>query len=275
MKYIKGNSKSPTGVLIAFSEVIGVNPIEPNAKILAVQVVVSPLSAHQYNYPVVVFPVSAYSDKNHFFKIVEFIGNCDVIQLPDFQIPKNQDKEEYLKERMKILNEIIQEYVDNYQRKYANSIQEQDLAIFDYLLDIEEINLYKTPSKQSKIKRKKYTEKQVDVKTTLKEIEDILISYNNNIQVKKLNKKKKPDEEDPKPIRRGRRKKLKLEDFSPYIAFIKKYHPELDIFNFEKAVENNNLNLANLYIKKFYAILDERYETAQYFQNKIQQLEKK
>ncbi len=269
MKYIKGNSKSPTGILVAFSEVKGENPIEPNAKILAVQVVVSPLSAHQYNYPVVVFPVSAFSDKNHFFKIIDFIGNCDVIQLPDFQIPKNQSDEEYLKERMKMLNEIIQDYVDHYQRKYANTINEQDLAIFDYLLEIGEVNVSKTTSNSSKIKRKKIIEKQVDAKSTLKEIEDLLISYNDE------NLRKKDSRTLKESKKRGRRKKLKLEDFSPYITFIKKYHPEFDIVNFEKAVQKNDYNLANLYVKKYFAILEERYETAQYFQNRINQLEKK
>lgn len=272
MKYIKGNSKSPTGTLIAFSEVKGMNPIDPNAKVLAVQVVVSPLSAHHYNYPVVVFPVSAFSDKEHFMKIVNFIGNCDVIQLPDFQIPKNQSEEEYLKERMQILNEIIQEYVDNYQKKYANAIHEQDLAIFDYLLDIEEIPISKKNYSNSKMKRKKTVEKQTDIKSTLKEMENLLISYTSSSET--IKSKKGVSVEDISK-KRGRRKKLKIEDFTPYITFIKKYHPELDIFNFEKAVENNNYNLANLYLKKYYAILDERYETAQFFQNRINQLEKK
>lgn len=269
MKYIKGNSKSPTGILVAFSEVKGENPIDPNAKILAVQVVVSPLSAHQYNYPVVVFPVSAFSDKNHFFKIVDFIGSCDVIQLPDFQVPKNLSDEEYLKERMKMLNEIIQSYVDNYQRKYANSINEQDLVIFDYLLDIGEINVSKTTSNPSKIKRKKTIEKQIDARGTLKEIEELLVSYIGKNVATKVSETSKQSK------KRGRRKKLKLEDFSPYTTFIKKYHPELDILNFEKAVQKNDYDLANLYIKKYFAILEERYETAQYFQNKINQLEKK
>ncbi|GIX41929.1 MAG: hypothetical protein KatS3mg129_1662 [Leptospiraceae bacterium] len=272
MKYIKGDPKSPSGSLIAFSEVKGYNPIEPDAKILAVHIVVSPLSAHSYNYPVVVFPVSAFNNKSHFFKIVDFIGNCDVIQLEDFKIPENEDQEEYIKKRMKMLNDIVQDYVDAFQRKYANSIQEQDLAIFDYLLDFEQLTLPPKGSLNSKIKKRKKKENPLNLEESLKNLEQLLSNVQRNLESAKSSKKT-----NIKTARKSSKKSqnIKIDEFKPYITFIKKYHPEIDIINFEKALENNDIHLANLYLQKYYAIIDERYETAQYFQNKINALEKK
>ncbi len=276
MKYIKGDPNSPSGSLVAFSEVKGYNPIEPNAKILAVHIVVSPLSAHSYNYPVVVFPVSTYKNKDHFFKIVDFIGDCDLIQLDDFQIPEDKDQEEYIKERMKMLNDIVQNYVDSYQRRYATSVQEQDLAIFDYLydLDFEKLTKPTRKSSNSKVRKSKNSnDNTLSLQKSLKNIEQLL-NHTTKTTEEKPRKTKASSSKVP-TSRKKNKLEIKIEKFKPYITFIKKSHPEIDITNFELALENNNLELANLYLQKFYAIVDERYETAQYFQNKINELEKK
>ncbi len=270
MKYIKGNPENPTGSLIAFSEVKGYNPLDPNAKILAVHIVVSPLSAHTYNYPVIVFPVSSFTNKTQFFKIVDFIGNCDVIQLEDFKISDNENEEEYIKKRMKILNNVIQEYVDAFQKKYANTIQEQDLAIFDYLFDFDSISISPKGNLNSKIKRKRIKENPLSLQNSLKNIEELLNTLETGSQTSRKTKTKLA-----KNTSRKSKVKIEIEQFKPYITFIKKYHPEIDIINFEKALQDNNVQLANLYLQKYYAILDERYETAQYFQNKINQIENK
>jgi vacuolar-type H+-ATPase subunit I/STV1 len=270
MKYIKGDPKSPSGSLIAFSEVKGYNPFEPDAKILAVHIVVSPLSAHSYNYPVVVFPVSAFNNKKQFFKIVDFLGNCDVIQLEDFNLPEDEDQDEYIKKRMKMLNEVVQDYVDAYQRKYASSIQEQDLAIFDYLLDFEQLTLPPKSNLNPKIKKKKKKENQLNLENSLKGLEELLNQVENPTASEKSNKNS-----NIKTAKKIKAKTIQINEFKPYITFIKKYHPEIDIINFEKALEKNDVKLANLYLQKYYAIVDERYETAQYFQNRINELEKK
>ncbi|MCS7206171.1 MAG: hypothetical protein NZ853_10785 [Leptospiraceae bacterium] len=264
MKLIKGNLDSPSGNLIAFSEVKGYNPIDPKAKILAVHIVVSPLSAHSYNYPVVVFPVSTFPDKELFFQTIEFIENCDVIQLEDFRMPEDEDEDEYLKKRMKMLNSVVQEYVDAYQKKYAKQFQEQDIAIFDFLFDLEQISLNKkrVHQKVNQKRKKSNPERNLNLEISLKTLEEL-------INQKEKNKRGRPSKKQ-KVI-----SKEEIEKYQPYITFIKNYHPEIDIINFEKAIEDQNLQLANLYLQKYYAILEERYETAQYFQNRIKELEKK
>jgi vacuolar-type H+-ATPase subunit I/STV1 len=271
MKFIKGDPKYPSGSLVAFSEVKGYNPIEPDAKILAVHIVVSPLSAHSYNYPVVVFPVSAFANKSQFFKIVDFMGNCDVVQLEDFQIPEDEDQEEYIKKRMKMLNDVVQEYVDAFQRNYANNVQEQDIAIFDYLLDFEQLALPFKGNLNSKIKKRKKKENPLNLQNSLKRMEELLNNSKKELESTKTSKKTTKT----KTVKESNKTVIRLDEFKPYIAFIKKYHPEIDIINFEKALENNDIKLANLYLHKYYAIIDERYETAQYFQNRINAIKQK
>ncbi len=272
MKFIKGDPNSPVGSLITFSEVRGQNPIEPDAKILAVHIVVSPLTAHNYNYPVVVFPVTAFSDKKHLFKVLDFIGNCDVIQLEDFQIPDNQSEEEYLKKRMKMLNDVVKKYVDAFQKKYSEIVEEQDLAIFDYLMDFDKIVGTKKNPSSNKIKKKKnQLENPEDILSSLKGIEQLLLKKEKELQKTKQNQRK--TRLSSNQIKTRKKINKSMEEFIPYISFIKMNHPEIDIINFEKALQNNDFQLANLYLKKYFAIIEERYETAQYFQNKIKNFE--
>ncbi|MCB1168254.1 MAG: hypothetical protein KDK37_03810 [Leptospiraceae bacterium] len=62
-------------------------------------------------------------------------------------------------------------------------------------------------------------------------------------------------------------------DFSPVIRHIKTHFPQYDIHNFEKSIHQDQTEIASLYIKKFFAIHEERYEAAALFQARIMQME--
>ena len=62
-------------------------------------------------------------------------------------------------------------------------------------------------------------------------------------------------------------------DFSPVIRHIEKNYPQYDIQNFEKSIHQDQTEIASLYIKKFFAIHEERYEAAALFQARIMQME--
>jgi hypothetical protein len=62
-------------------------------------------------------------------------------------------------------------------------------------------------------------------------------------------------------------------DFSPVIRYIEKNYPQYDISNFEKSIHQDRTEIASLYIKKFFAIHEERYEAAALFQARIIQME--
>jgi len=102
-------------------------------------------------------------------------------------------------------------------------------------------------------------------------MEELLNSSKKELESTKTSKKTTKT----KTVKESNKTVIRLDEFKPYIAFIKKYHPEIDIINFEKALENNDIKLANLYLHKYYAIIDERYETAQYFQNRINAIKQK
>ncbi|MBI39679.1 MAG: hypothetical protein CMF59_08770 [Leptospiraceae bacterium] len=62
-------------------------------------------------------------------------------------------------------------------------------------------------------------------------------------------------------------------DFTPVIRHIEKNFPQYDIQNFEKNIHQDQTEIASLYIKKFFAIHEERYEAAALFQARIMQME--
>lgn len=67
-------------------------------------------------------------------------------------------------------------------------------------------------------------------------------------------------------------RKAAYESYSPVIHYIKSHHPELDVWNFEQLVRNARLDVAALYVQKFRAIAEERYEAAAFFQTRIEDM---
>ncbi len=222
--FVRGNQNAPCGVLVAFADVRGKNPIDPEGKILAVHISVSALSAHMSHYPVVVFPPTSFRDRSHLDRVLDFMGDVDVIELEPFQLPENSEEEDYFQVRMDELNHIVQDYVDLFQKRYLSMAQEQGIEFLN--LDLEA-----DPAVED--------EHPLDLRSSLNQLETLL------------------------------QKKADIDQYRSVIRYIRSHHPELDVWNFEQLIRNSRHEIAELYIKKFRAIAEERYEAAAFYQNRI------
>jgi vacuolar-type H+-ATPase subunit I/STV1 len=222
--FVRGNQNAPSGILVAFAEVCGKNPIDPEGTILAVHICVSALSAHMSHYPVVVFPPTSFRDRSQLEQVLDFMGDVDVIQLDPFQLPDESEEEDYFQHRMDELNRIVQEYVDLFQKRYTSMAAEQGIEFvsFDPDVDLSEEE-----------------DRPLDLRSSLNELEKLL------------------------------QRKADIDQYTPVIRYIRSHHPELDVWNFEQLVRNSKHEIAELYVKKFLAIAEERYEAAAFYQNRI------
>jgi len=121
LQFVKGNSSAPSGNLIVFCNVVGLNPLQPDGKYIVCHVVVSFVSASQNNFPVVVFPPTSLMDSMELQKIIDLHPYSDVVQLPDFEIPSGHDEKEYMNDRLEQFNQGVIEYVEI----CRNSIQDR------------------------------------------------------------------------------------------------------------------------------------------------------
>ena len=222
--FVRGNQNAPSGVLVAFAEVRGRNPIDPEGKILAVHISVSALSAHMSHYPVVVFPPTSFRDRTHLDRVLDFMDNVDVIELDPFQLPDDTEEEDYFQVRMDELNRIVQDHVDLFQKRYIAMAQEQGIEFLNFDLDMD------LPEED---------DRPLDLRSSLNQLENLL------------------------------QKKADIDQYKSVIRYIRSHHPELDVWNFEQHVRSSKHEIAELYIKKFRAIAEERYEAAAFYQNRI------
>ncbi len=112
LEFIKGNLQSPTGNLIVFCNVNGFNPILPEGRYIVCHVVVSFVSAPANNFPVVVFPPASLIDGGDLQQVIDFHPYSDVVQLPDFELPGDVDEKEYMNKRLEEFNQSVIEYVE-------------------------------------------------------------------------------------------------------------------------------------------------------------------
>lgn len=229
LDFVKGDPQAPTGNLIAFCQVIGKNPLETEGTIIAIHVVVSNISARENSFPVVVFPPVSLRNEGELSRVIAFQDRCDVVRLDDFQIPSEDQEQDYMNERLEQFNDLVRDYVDLYQRHH----EKRSPALK------EDIKLLTGPA-QGKSETSEPTEGE---EATLKRLQDLLKTG------------------------------AGPGDFSPVIRYIEKNFPQYDIQNFEKSIHQDQTEIASLYIKKFFAIHEERYEAAALFQARILQME--
>ncbi|MCB1170770.1 MAG: hypothetical protein KDK25_10565 [Leptospiraceae bacterium] len=230
LDFVKGDPKAPTGNMIAFCQVIGKNPLETEGTIIAIHVVVSNISARENSFPVVVFPPVSLKSESELSRVIAFQDRCDVVRLEDFQIPSEDQEQEYMNDRLEQFNDLVRDYVDLYQRyheKLSPGLKE-DLKLLT--------GPSATPSEGK-------SESVDGEEATLKKLQDLLKTG------------------------------AGPGDFSPVIRHIEKNFPQYDIQNFEKSIHQDQTEIASLYIKKFFAIHEERYEAAALFQARIVQME--
>jgi len=111
MKLEKGDIKRPTGNLIVYGDVIGENPFQDGAKIIAANVFVSYLN-HGDSLPVVSFPPVPIVTKRLLMKIINQ-GNYDLFKMDNFESPEDPGlANKYIKGKLREFNDIVSKYVE-------------------------------------------------------------------------------------------------------------------------------------------------------------------
>ncbi|RME91425.1 MAG: hypothetical protein D6767_05245 [Candidatus Hydrogenedentota bacterium] len=112
MEFEKGDKGKPSGHLILYTHVRGINPLDPDAKIIAAHVVVSLISDSE-NIPAVTFPPTPYKDKRNMLKILQRLPAYELYRMPDFEMPPEPDAAgEYINERLEQVNDLVKDYVE-------------------------------------------------------------------------------------------------------------------------------------------------------------------
>lgn len=237
LEFIRGLQQQPSGNLIAYCRVIGKNPLQVDGDFIAIHVVVSTLSAAQSSFPVVVFPPVAYETAQELADALSARKHCDIIRLEDFQIPQSKSDQDYINERLEDFNGIVRQYVEMMQQGFDKNPPVPDQSLTSAGLFPEGLSESALPVIRA-------------TATAEKEGPDLLNDLDNLVK-----------------------QRADLPDFEPVLMAVRENHPEYDIDSFPNMIRLNRFHLLDLYVKKFFAISEERYETAADLQNQISVIE--
>lgn len=225
--------------MLVYCRVKGKNPIHPAARVIVTNVVVSFVSAASNSFPVVIFPPGPIFSKKELQQLIGLNDSYDVIKIHTFEFPPEKKEENYIKERIEHLNKCVMEYVELCQQHLEGRLEKRINARL--LLDpgITTIEEEKTV---------------VDEKSAL-DFLDVWASA-------EVNEKKGKHERHQNQL-------------VNVIQYLKKNSPQYDVEKFEKAIDlqGSDNKLIQLYIQKYKAVFDERYETAAEIKDQIDRLE--
>lgn len=301
LQFLRGDPLLPSGNLLAFVHVDGHNPVEPGCPIILCNIVVSFIIAEKDFFPAVVFPPVGLDSEQKLEQLAEINPHYDIIRLEDFCFPSEKEAENYLRMRIRQFNDMVMEYVEIcHDYTNAHSFLSKDLmgsitTPSDVFLNhlptpfhqeqiaplgdtnapvpmeeqycLEQLNacfeLYKTAATKAKrtvpyfkrvisVIEKKYPHYDVD------NFAKALGLYNLPIKTKKVAAKKT-----------SKRKTI------PTMQTKIPQTPTRINKKTRNTKKKNmgNLQLARLYLHKFQAIYDERYEDAAHIQDCIRGLE--
>ncbi len=233
-EFIKGNSRSPTGNLLAYSVVDGYNPIEPGGKIIACNVMVSFVTAPSNHFPVVVFPPVYLKTAEELAELIHLQEDYDVLKLADFKAPSKTSADEYIKKRLKKFNDVVIAYVE-----MCRDYIQYRMASF-------------TPEMVTPLLTDEIGSSVTDESSLL----DILEGYI----------------EKDRPVTAGNKDKFRhiIQQIELHYPRYDIRNLERVLKSY---AQGNNEELARLYIKKFRAIYAEEYEKAAAIQNHIRVIE--
>ncbi|MCB1172008.1 MAG: hypothetical protein KDK39_00510 [Leptospiraceae bacterium] len=120
LEFVRGNPQNPSGNLIAWCKVIGVNPIESDARFIACNIVVSLLDAREQNFPVVVFPPIAVGNRYELKNIFSTRREYDIVRIDDYEQPGSIPESKYIEDRLEDLNRQVVEYVELCREAFEN-----------------------------------------------------------------------------------------------------------------------------------------------------------
>ncbi len=252
-EFVRGSSDEPSGNLLVYAYARDCNPIVPEDELIVCNVIVSFATSESEQFPVVSFPPTSLRREEDLATIVSLNPNYDVFRLEDFELYQNRDPKAYIRMRIRKFNSVVSEYLEmcqNYARlKKKNFKAKQNLPFLQNNQAIQYSPVNRTsPSALP------------EESTCLDQLEEFLKIYSTDSQGKM------------KPY------------FRKIISVMETKYPCYDVNNFARAVglhteeqkiAKSNLKLATLYLRKFRAIHEERYEEAANIQNNIKLLEVK
>ncbi len=252
--FVQGYPEKPTGNLIVYAHTRGYNPIDERGDVIVCNVVVSFVAPESNQFPIVTFPPASLKKESELDKLLELNPSCDVFRLEDFEIPSDQNPESYLRKRIKEFNAVVIEYV---------------VMCSDYIGWEKTKKLPKNLPSLRQILSQKNTQSntQSGIRYQSRSAEEI--SYIDQLE-HYLEVQKTVNAERLWP------------HFRKIISIIESKYPYYDVGNFARVIRirdgeqpfaKSNLQLANLYLHKFRAIYEEKYEEAAKIQKNIQQLE--
>ena len=250
VNFIKREPSRPSGNLIAFAYVGSYNPISEGSQIIACNVVVSRASGIDNYFPVIAFPPFAIENEDELLRLLELNPDSDITQLVDFSPPDDEKKlRMYLRKRIKDFDAVVGAYVKMCRDYFETSLEElrkkkQSLSL---------------PWKNNATKNNVIESEEVSCIDQLEQYIKAYESVSNKEHVY----------------------------FHKIIKMMEDKYPRYDVSNFAHAIglginkketpkKNNkkSLKLATLYLSKFRAIHEEKYEEAAKIQNSIRLLER-
>ncbi len=267
LEFERGGAENPTGNLLCYCTVEGVNPVQPGGDIIVCNVVVSYVSARSNHFPVVIFPPAALPTRADLDILIELGDNYDLVRMEDFLVPPGVDEDEYIRERLESFNRYVMEYVELCRDRIQRDLRARALE-FNIDPDAEPTFEFPAESRGSEAvdeggeRRRSSRERRAATKN-----EDPLTdeaSAIDGLEDLVENLSASPDDE---------QKRIEMRRL---IRFMKNHYPRYDVHNFERIMKNQaerSDELPRLYVQKFRAIYDEAYEQAAQIQHQIQRLE--
>ena len=256
LDFVRGNPKKPCGNLLLYAHTQGRNSITSDAKFIVCNVFVSFVSASEDHFPVVAFPPTIIEREEQLSMFLGLNPECDIIRLEDFDPPLHQEAKHYVRTRIKNFNLVVGQYVEMCRDYFHLRVKEShadEFSLLNYKI------LSKSPGTPGILEESSYIDQlEQYVKVYETAPHKIHIYFHKIIKTM----------EDKYPY-------YDLANFTRVIGLDAK----IDItgkksWEEEGASEKYNPQLATLYLRKFRAIQEEKYEEAAKIQNHIRTMER-
>ena len=258
--FVRGNPKKPCGNLLLYAHTKGHNSITSNAKFIVCNVVVSFISASDDHFPVVAFPPTILEKEEHLSALLSLNPEYDVVRLEDFAPPDCQEAKHYVRARIKNFNTVVGQYVGICREYFQTHLKENNLGDLALLS-------HKVSSKSSD-KLENSGAFFLEESSCIDQLEQYIkvyetVPYKTHVHFHKMMRMM----EDKYPYYDVRNFARLLE------ANIESSSSSNEKKSAKRLLEKSKLHLATLYLRKFRAIQEEKYEEAAKLQSDIRIIE--
>ena len=262
--FVRGDPKKPRGSLLLYAHTPGKNSITSDAKFIVCNVVVSFVSANDDHFPVVAFPPTILDSEQELSMLLHLNSECDVMRLEDFAPPLYQEAKHYVRTRIKSFNTVVGQYVEMCREHFQLRVKESCVG------------------ELSSLSHKFFTK--FPNMSGMPEISEVPDACEESLYIDQLEQYIK--------VYETVSRKTHLH-FHKIMRIMEDKYPYYDLANFARAIgveskintkekksqkeltpaKKSNPKLAMLYLRKFRAIEEEKYEEAAKIQNSIRTIE--